>query len=473
MPLGQGAHVLVAIENMSYTYDTRVRHIVATLAAADLTPHVFSPRFAGDARRMRTTDGIDVRTYRQPQIPGILGHLLEYTISIPAIIGAVCRERLAGRAQIVHVCNPPDAVFVAAGVAHLLGARVVYDQHDLNPELFDVLYPRAPNWLRRFVLLTERLAVRMADEVIVTNETARRRAIEQHDIPPEHVTVVRNGPRRTETAHIRAAARRDTNTVSVGYLGNINPQDGLSVLLGAAHELVVRRKRAHLRFVVVGDGSVRRAMLHRLTEMGLSDVFELTGRLSPELALDRIARCDICVQPDPPNPFTQATTMVKVLEYMALARPVIAFDLLETRVSCGDAALYAAGGTALGLADAIDRLAGDAPLRAMLGDRGRRRAARLYWEHAEQPLLAVYRRCLSGGIDSADEHTTVEIIGDGQSREGQKGRGEVDQADNATLAVVRNASAGENEDALTVVHGRASAAEATRQPTERHDATPE
>jgi hypothetical protein len=165
--------------------------------------------------------------------------------------------------------------------------------------------------------------------------------------------------------------------------------------------------------------------------------------------------------------------MVKALEYMALARPVIAFDLLETRVSCGDAALYAAGGTALGLADAIDRLAGDPTLRRMLGDRGRRRAAGLYWEHAEQPLLAVYRRCLSGRNDSADERTTVEITGDGQSREREQGRREVDQADNATLAVVRDASAGENEDALTVVHGGACSAEATRQPAEPLDAAPQ
>jgi glycosyltransferase involved in cell wall biosynthesis len=471
--LGRGAHVLLAIENMSYTYDTRVRHIATTLAAAGLTPHVFSPRFAGDARRMTTIDGVEVRTYRQPQLSGILGHLLEYTISIPAIIGALLRERLAGRAQIVHVCNPPDAVFVAAGAAHLLGSRVVYDQHDLNPELFDVLYPRAPGWLRRLVLLAERLAVRMADEVIVTNDTARRRAIEHHGIPPERVTVVRNGPRRTEIAQIRTAAPREPKTVSVGYVGNINPQDGLWVLLEAARELVIRRKRAHLRFVVVGDGSIQRAMLHRLREAGLANVFELTGRLSPERALDRIARCDICVQPDPPNPFTEATTMVKALEYMALARPVVAFDLPETRVSCGDAALYAAGHTALDFADAIDRLAGDPTLRRMLGDRGRRRATRLFWEHAEQPLLAVYRRCLFGRNDSAGEGTTVEISRDAQSCEGEQGRREVDQLDDATLAIVRDASAGENEDALTVMHGRAGSAEATRQPVEPLDPAPE
>jgi glycosyltransferase involved in cell wall biosynthesis len=459
-----GRHVLIVVENMSFTYDTRVKHIAETLVDAGYRLDVVSPRFRGDPRFHVSSRGIGVRTYWQPHLPGLGGHLLEYFVSLVAIVMHVLRERAAGRAEIIHVCNPPDLIGVLGPVFRALGAQVIYDQHDLNPELLEARYPGAPRFLRRVVLSCERIAARSADQTIVANESSRRRLLERSGV---RAIVVRNGPTLDEIAAVPAITARGSPLV-VGYLGNINPQDGVDLLIDAAYELVVEQGRADLRFLVVGDGSSRRQIEERAKELGLGDVVEFAGMLAPQSALARIAGCDMCVQPDRRSPFTEATTMVKTIEYLALGRPVISFDLRETRFSCGDAAHYASGDDHYSFACAIRDLADDPGRRARLAALALRRFhSYLHWGRSIPALLAAYDG-LSLAVDSRSrrdlQRRAVEVRGNGNAAETHQGRSQVDETLLSTLQSAPYARARQDQNSLAVVRGRAGSPDATQEP---------
>ena len=441
---------------MSFTYDTRVRNIAATLDASGYDVCVICPRFAGDLRRA-TCGGTRVRFFRQPQLRGGAGQLVEYVVSLAAILVLAVSERAAGRAHIVHFCNPPDVLFVVSAVCRALGSRVVFDQHDLNPELFAVKYPRAPRGLRALVARAEQLAVGVAHEVLVTNESARALVVERNPRAKARVTVVRNGTARRHVAAVQPRPRHGDHLL-VGYLGNTNEQDGLDVLLAVARELVIGRARRDVRFVVVGDGDAMPTLRTAIAANGLEHVFELRGRLPPGEALRVIASCDVCVQPDPRNPFTSATTMVKTLEYLALGRPVVTFDLPETRVSCGDAAVYAVGDSPRDLAGAIAAVLDDEALRSTLGQSARESfGARLSWERSAPALLGVYRRLVAGrgaraSFDGWEERPPVEVLGDMETGQGEQRRGDVHELHDPTLFRPRHPGPRQHEDPLPVVH---------------------
>ena len=107
--------------------------------------------------------------------------------------------------------------------------------------------------------------------------------------------------------------------------------------------------------------------------------------------LATLSACDICVQPDPLNPLNDKSTMNKPMEYMALEKPVVAFDLKETRVSCGDAAMYATPNDTIGLAEKIVYLADNPGLRAQMAQVGKERVEkRLSWDYSVPHLIAAY-----------------------------------------------------------------------------------
>lgn len=394
--------VLIVIENMSYTYDTRVRAIATTLRGAGYEVEVICPRYGGDSSSW-VEQGVSVRAYRLPPLPGgFVGHVCEYAYSFLAI-AALSSARFARRPfDVIHLCNPPDVLFPVGRLFQALGRRFVFDQHDLWPELFQARYGCDYRLTHKLVHWAERRTLRLADHVLVTSETTRGLAIRRGDLPRERLTVVGNGP---DLSTFPAPATEEPgNVVEVGYLGNMNPQDGLEYLLRAAHEIRYVRGRADLRFVCVGNGSAYVGLRRLAADLRLDGIIEFAGRLAPHDALQRIARCHICVQPDPKNPFTDRCSMRKTLEYMALGRPLVAFELEETQQACGDAALYAAHNSYRELASQILRLADDPDLRRSLGAAGHRRVEQgLAWSSSESALLEAY----AGLLGEDRERVTV------------------------------------------------------------------
>jgi glycosyltransferase involved in cell wall biosynthesis len=386
---GRALRVLIVIENMSYTYDTRVQKIARTLERAGHRVTVICPRYPGDAFKS-SEGGITVAFYPVPRLPGgAFGHLLEYAYSFVVVALLSCAAFVKTRFDAIHICNPPDIFFPVGGLYRLLGKQFVFDQHDLCPELSQVRYGRR-KWLYSMLLAMERWTYRAADHVLVTSESGRECAIGRGGVDAKCLTLLYNGPDISDMpkAQGNPSAR---GIIEVGYVGDMNPQDGIDYLLQAARYIRWTRRRTDVRFVMIGDGSAYAGLRETARRFGLAGSVEFTGRLAPVEAMQRLASCDLCVIPDPKNEFTDSCVMVKSLEYMALGKPIVAFELKETRTICGDAALYARENDYRGLAHEILHLADDPDLRRRLGQIGRHKIeTELAWTFCERALLRVY-----------------------------------------------------------------------------------
>jgi glycosyltransferase involved in cell wall biosynthesis len=158
------------------------------------------------------------------------------------------------------------------------------------------------------------------------------------------------------------------------------------------------RSPSRTQLTVVGDGDGRPSLEAALRRLGLAESVTLTGWVAAERVPDFLREADVCVDPAPGSVLNQRSTMIKLAEYLALGKPVVAFDLLETRRTVADAALLAPDGDVDAFADRIAALADDPKLRAELAQRARERAGELTWEHSEIALLAAY-----AGFDRVSE----------------------------------------------------------------------
>jgi glycosyltransferase involved in cell wall biosynthesis len=384
---------LIFIEDNTFTNDNRVIREADALVDAGWQVTVVCPKYPGDPFYKRISDPLRVYFYPKPNAVSAAGHLFEHAVTL--LFGAllVFWVQLRHGFQVFQACNPMDTLWILAAPYKLFGKKFIYDQHDLCPELYlsreesgrESLFFKALSFL-------ERMSYRTADAVISTNESYKAIAIDRGGRDLQAVFVVRNGPNLSKFKPVepRTDLKKDGEFL-VGYLGNINLQDGVDRLLIAAKQLVLERGRKDIRFVLVGGGAYQPELVKLSGEMGLSACVTFTGRVSDDEMLRTLCACDICVQPDPYNPLNNLSTMNKVMEYMAINKPVVAFDLKETRFSCGDAALYADPHDTDDLGRKILELTDDAELRGKMAAMGRKRVETvLAWPFSVPHLLAAY-----------------------------------------------------------------------------------
>ena len=183
----------------------------------------------------------------------------------------------------------------------------------------------------------------------------------------------------------------------VGYLGVIGKQEGIPYLLEAARYIRTKLRRDDICYGIVGGGTSLEELKKLSVEMGLDDIVTFTGRAPDDVMLDYLNTADICVNPDEYNPMNDKSTMNKVLEYMALGKPIVQFDLTEGRYSAGEASLYAKPNDAVDMAGKIVELLDDAEKRKKMSAYGRKRVVEeLSWEHTSKALLEGYRAFFEG-----------------------------------------------------------------------------
>ena len=296
--------------------------------------------------------------------------------------------------DVIHACNPPDTIFLIAGLFKLFGKRFVFDHHDLCPELYEAKFGRRGT-LWRMQRLLERLTFRTADVVISTNHSYRRIAMERGGVRPDRVFVVRSGPDLATWPTPKPVAPKSRPERTIGYLGVMGEQEGLDLLLQALRR-IVHDKGRDVRAILVGDGTQRRALEAEAVALGLSNHLTFTGRLADGAMHALLADVDVCVNPDRPSELNDQSTMNKVIEYMALSKPIVQFEGTEGRVSAGGAALYAAKGDTDDFADKVLELLDDEALRTRMGALGRRRVedelalgARTKMSARERSMVAV------------------------------------------------------------------------------------
>jgi glycosyltransferase involved in cell wall biosynthesis len=380
--------------NNPYPADVRVRLEALTLVHAGYDVSVLCPRSPGQKRRERI-DGVDVHRYRNPVQPrGALGYATEYGAATIAALALAIRRLLSGGFEVLHAHNPPDTFSLVGSVFKPFGKRFVYDHHDLAPEMYDARFGSGANRLvRRTLLLFEKLSYRVADHVIATNESYREIAITRGGVPPENITIVRNGP-DLNTAFSAApdpALRARADTI-LAYVGNMARQDGIDHLLRALRHLIYDLGESSTLCVLIGRGDAQEDLRRLADELGLTDHVWFTGFIPRADLLRYVATADICVDPDPSNPFNDRSSMIKMSEYMALGKPIVAFDLPEHRFTAKEAAAYATPNDDLDFARVIAELSRDPERRAEMGRFGRQRVEEtLAWQHSAPHLLEAYQ----------------------------------------------------------------------------------
>jgi glycosyltransferase involved in cell wall biosynthesis len=389
---------LIVVENSSVPSDPRVWAEARTLLAAGWSVEVVCPRGGNrDTEPSIVVDGVRITRFELDQSDGgARGYAREY-LSAMWTLARLGRDRGVAAFDVIQACTPPDFLLGAFVRHRRAGAGLVLDHHDLSPELFEARYERRGpmHWgLGRL----ERLGMALSDVVIGTNETFRSLAISRGRKDPEDVFVVRNGP---DPALFRPVppdpALRGLAPYLIGYVGLMGRQDGVEEAIRALSVLARRRSDWHALFV--GDGEVLEDARVLTAELGIGERVTFPGYVAERARIvAMIASCDVCLSPEPRNPLNENSTLIKVAESMAVGRPVVAFDLKETRATAGDAASYATEDTPDAFAGAIDRLLDDPLERERKGAMGRQRVlANLSWQCSEPALLDAYGRALELG----------------------------------------------------------------------------
>ncbi len=389
---GNRRRVLIIVENESVPFDRRVWQEAQTLRDAGYDVMVICPTDETHSRRREVLDGIEI--YRHPisvAARGWFGYVLEYGNALAWEFFLALMIFFTKGFDVIQGCNPPDTIFLVAAPFKLLGKRYIFDQHDICPELFEAKFG-ARRVLRHILTILERLSFFCADAAIVTNESYRELALERARAHSDRLFVVRNGPDldRVRLRPPQPKLRRGRRFL-VGYVGVMGKQEGIDILLRGVKHIVEDRGRNDIQFGLVGGGSELQRLKAYAHELGVSDYVTFTGRVPDDEMLEMLSTADVCVNPDVPNAMNDKSTMIKIMEYMALNKPIVQFDLREGRYSAGDASLYARWGDVVDFANKIIQLLDDPQERQLRGNIGYERVlSELAWVHQVPKLLRAY-----------------------------------------------------------------------------------
>lgn len=402
LPASAGKRVLILVENLPSPFDRRVWQEATTLRDAGYQVSIVCPTGRGYEKRFEVLEKIHIYRYRLPvEAEGAFGYALEYAIALFWSFVLACRIAVTRGFDVIHACNPPDLFFLIGLFFKLFGKKFLFDHHDINPELYEAKFGRR-DFFYRLMLKLERWSFRVADVSIATNESYRRIAIERGGMPPERVFVVRSGP-SLERIRIGPAVERLKcgRRYLVGYVGVMGKQEGIDHLLHAVRHIVFDHGRQDVHFGLVGGGTSLAEMKKLAATLGVADYVTFTGRVSDAELLDMLNTADVCVNPDAANAMNDMSTMNKIMEYMALGKPIVQFDLTEGRFSAQEASLYAEPDDSVDLAAKLLYLLDNAPLRQRMGAAGRQRVLNeLAWHHEVPKLLAAYRSLWQGQEDA-------------------------------------------------------------------------
>jgi glycosyltransferase involved in cell wall biosynthesis len=391
--LGYAGKVLILVENLTVPFDRRVWLESLTLKEYGYKISVVCPKGEEYQKAHEVIEGVSI--YRYPTPPptkGYFSYVWEFVYCWLMTAWLTFVVFLREGFDIIHACNPPDTFFLIGRFYKLFGKKFVFDQHDLCPEVYEARFQTEGNLLHRGLLLLEKLTYRTADVVISTNESYRRMAETRGGIPSERVFVVRSAPSIDRFQPVDPLPHlKNGRSYLIAYLGVMAPQDGVDLLIKAADILVNRLNREDVSFVLMGAGDCFEELKHQARSLGLEDYCTFTGRIPDSQVQEYISTADVCASPDPKNALNDKSTMNKILEYMAIGKPIVAFDLAEARVSAGEGALYAKPNSVEDFARCIAALLDDEELRNTMGAKNRERLVNeLAWDHTRLNLVRAY-----------------------------------------------------------------------------------
>lgn len=389
----KAGRILILVENLPSPFDRRVWQEATTLHANGYEVSIICPTGKGYEKKYEVIEGVHIYRYDLLlEAKGAKGYLLEYFFAIFHTFRLAWKVQLTRGFDVIQACNPPDLLFLIGAFFKLfLHKKFVFDHHDINPELYEAKFGRR-DFFYKLLLLFERWTFKTADISIATNESYKRIAIERGGMAPDKVYVVRSGPQleRLRTLPPRNELKQGRQYL-VGYVGVMGTQEGIGYLLQAARTIIHDIGRLDVHFGLVGGGTSLDEMKQMAVDLGIADFVTFTGRVPDQELLEMLNSSDVCVNPDVANEMNDKSTMNKIMEYMALGKPIVQFDLAEGRVSAQDASLYAKKNDPVDMALQIVALLDDPERRKSMGESGRKRVVNeLEWQYEVPKLLAAY-----------------------------------------------------------------------------------
>lgn len=388
-----GKKVLIIVENLPSPFDRRVWQEATTLKQHGYGVSIICPTGKGYEKKYEEIEGIHIYRHNLPlEADGALGYLLEYSTALFWEFVLAWKVLFRHGFDAIHACNPPDNIFLVGGFFKLLGKKFLFDHHDINPELYEAKFGRR-DFFYRVMLAWERWTFRLADVSIATNESYKKIAIERGGMDPDKVYIVRSGPRLDRLKVLPPVeALKQGRAYLVGYVGVMGKQEGIDYLLQALKYIVYDRQRTDVHFGLVGGGTSLEESKALAASLGVAEYVTFTGRVSDDEMLAILNTADVCVNPDVANEMNDKSTMNKIMEYMALGKPIVQFDSTEGRFSAQEASLYARRNDVEDLAGKILFLLDHPEVRARMGSYGKQRIETvLEWRHEEPKLLAAYQ----------------------------------------------------------------------------------
>jgi glycosyltransferase involved in cell wall biosynthesis len=391
--------VLFIVENLPSPFDRRVWQEATTLREHGYEVSIICPTGKGYEKKYELIDGIHIHRHNLPlDAKGAAGYLLEYSAALFWEFLLAWKVFFSRGFDAIHACNPPDNIFLIGGFFKLFfGKKFLFDHHDINPELYEAKFGRR-DFFYKVMLAWERWTFRTANVSIATNESYKKIAIERGGMDPERVHVVRSGPSLERMRIIDPVpALKQGRDYLVGYVGVMGAQEGLDLLLEAVRHIVHDLQRTDIQFGLVGGGPELEELKQMAIDLKVADHVTFTGRAPDQDLLEMLNTAEVCVNPDTWNEMNDKSTMNKIVEYMALGKPIVQFDLTEGRFSAEEASLYAAKNDPKDMAAKILELLADPEKCAEMGRIGRQRVIDvLSWDHEVPRLLAAYDQLFEG-----------------------------------------------------------------------------
>jgi len=390
--------VLIIVENLPIPFDRRVWLEATALTAEGYKVSVISPGNKVDLK-YEVLDRVSI--YRYPMPPttkGFLSYLWEFTYCWFMTFILSVRILLREGFDVIHACNPPDTFFLLGALYKLPGKKFIFDQHDLCPEVYKARFGSTrKEILLKALQLFERLTYKTADLIIAPNESYKTIAAQRGRVEEENIFVVRTGPdaQRLKRVEPEPELKRGRKYM-VCYLGVMGPQDGVDYLLRSIEFITRTNGRNDILFALIGGGDCFNDLKKMSVELGVDKHVLFTGRIPDEELVRYLSTADVCVGPDPKNELNDNSTMNKIMEYMAMSKPIVSFDLKETRFSAGAAALYARPNDPTDFANKILELLKNGKKRQEMGEYGRKRIEQeLAWEYKKNNLIRAYEKIFS------------------------------------------------------------------------------
>ena len=397
MRIRKNKHILFVVENNQIPMDTRVLKEAKALEKEGLDISIICPNLNKEKKYHKKINNINVFQYFCPfEGKSFFGILAEYSISIFFILFKSIRIYIKKPFHAVHLANPPDFLIFTFLPFKLLNVKIIFDHHDLSPELFVEKFQKK-NLFYKLLLIFERISYKIADHIIVTNKSIKDICIKRNKVNHNKVSIVRNDPDLNEIGSCKNKIdfKKDSDYI-IGYVGNIDKQDSLEKFVNSVDYMVKKRNFVNFKVLIIGDGTNRISIQNNIRQKNLQDYFIFHGyEYDRKKLFSLLSNTDICIEPRKESEISSKSTSIKIMEYMALGKPIVQYNSTEGKISAGKASVYIKNNDEKAFGDAIISLFKDNKKRKEMGEYGKNRVEELLkWNMQKKKLVNIYKKLI-------------------------------------------------------------------------------